>query len=263
MEQRSIAYCITFVQRSGSNFFCEALSRTGVAGKPDEYFIPHFPGSKELGVELAGFEESIWARERGISSFQRFLDVVLEESRTANGVLGVKLAWNVLEATLQKISELPGHLGLSGAELLAAAFDKPRFLHLERRDRVRQAVSWALAGQTGHWSSSQAASRPVLKEPSFDIEFLDGLYRLIGESQTGWADFFQLHQLEPLHLYYEDIAADLEGSIRKVLAWLGIQAPKSLNLSNLTFRPQSTRLNEEWAKRFRSLRPETKSESAT
>ena len=260
MEQLPITYFVSFVQRSGSNFFCEALSRTGISGKPTEYFTPHFPGSKEWGVEIAGFEESIWARERGISSFQRFLDVVLEESQTPNGVFGVKLAWNALEATLQKISELPDHLGLTDAELLAAVFDKPRFIHLERRDRVRQAVSWALAGQTGHWSSSQAASQPVLKEPSFDIEFLDGLYRLIGESQTGWANFFQQHQLEPLRLYYEDIAADLDGSVRGVLAWLGIPAPQSFDLSNLSFQPQGTRLNEEWAERYRNLRPETQCE---
>ena len=260
VEQLPITYCITFVQRSGSNFFCEALSRTGVAGRPTEYFMPYFPGSKELGVELAGFEESIWARERGVSSFQRFLDVVLEESRTPNGVSGVKLPWNAVEATLQKISELPDYLGLSGAELLDGVFDRPRFIHLERRDRVRQAVSWALAGQTGHYSSSQVASQSALKEPSFDIEFLDGLYRLIGESQTGWSEFFQHHQLEPLRLYYEDIAADLEGSTREVLAWLGIPAPKSFDLSNLSFQPQSTHLNEEWAERFRSLRPETQSE---
>ncbi len=261
MEQLSISYFISFVQRSGSNFFCEALSRTGVAGRPTEYFFPHFPGSKEMGVELAGFEESIWARERGISSFQRFLDVVLEESRTPNGVFGVKLPWNALEGLLQKLGELPDHPGLSGAELLAAVFDKPRFIHLERRDRVRQAVSWALAGQTNHWSSSQAASQPVLKEPSFDIEFLDGLYRLIGESQTGWANFFQQHHLEPLRLYYEDIVADLEGSVRDVLAWLGIPAPQSFDLSNLSFQPQGTHLNKEWAQQFWDLRPGIKCES--
>ena len=255
-----IRYFVSFVQRSGSNFFCEALSRTGVAGNPTEYFMPHFPEAEKHGATLAGFEESIWARERGISSFQDFLQVVFQEGRTPNGVFGVKLPWNALEGLLQKLSELGDHPGQSGAELLAAVFDKPRFVHLERRDRVRQAVSWALAGQTGHWSSSQAASRPVLKEPSFDIEFLDGLYRLICESQTGWTGFFQHHRLEPLRLYYEDLVADLEGSVRDVLAWLGVPAPQSFDLSNLSFQPQGTRLNQEWAERYRKLRPETECE---
>jgi len=260
VEQLSITYLVSFVQRSGSNFFCEALSRTGVAGNLGEYFAPHFPEAEKYGVTIAGFEESIWARERGISSFQDFLQVVCQESRTPNGVFGVKLSWNSLEGLLQKLRAIPEHSGLSDAELLAAAFDKPRFIHLERRDRVRQAVSWALAGQTGHWSSSDVASKPALSEPSFDIEFLDGLYRLIGESQTGWTEFFQRHQLEPFRIYYEDSVADLEGSVREVHAWLGIPAPQSFDLSNLSFQPQGTRLNDEWAERYRSLRPETQCE---
>ncbi len=262
IDQLSVNYLITFVQRSGSNWFCEALSRTGVLGNPTEYFIPHFPDAEKHGATLAGFEESAWARERGISSFRDFLQMVLQECRTPNGVCGVKISWIALEELLRKLSGLGDHAGLPGAELLSAVFDKPKLIHLGRRDKVRQAVSWALAGQTGHWSSSQAATRPALNDPSFDIEFLDGLYRLLRESDAGWTDFFQRYQVDPLHLYYEDLVADLEGSILCVLGWLGIPVPQSFDLSNLSFQPQSTRLNEEWAERFRSLRPEIQCEPA-
>jgi LPS sulfotransferase NodH len=260
VEQSSITYFICMVQRCGSNLLCEALSRTGVAGRPTEYFMPHFADADALGAVHAGFERSAWARERGISSFRDFLLAVSQEGQTENGVFGTKLPWNALEKFLRKLSELPDCSGLSGVDLLAAVFGKPRFIHLQRRDRVRQAVSWALAAQTGHWSSAEAAVRPPLGEPSFDIELLKGLYRLIGEGEAGWEAFFRRDQVEPLRLYHEDLVADLEGSVLEVLAWLGVPAPPSLDLSRLSHQPQGGRINEEWAERFWDPRPRIRRE---
>ena len=212
MEHRSVTYFVCMVQRCGSNFLCEALSRTGVAGNPTEYLVPHFPNDEAFGHPFAGFEDSIWARQRGISSLPDFVRAVLLEGQTPNGVFGSKLPWTHLEEILQKLRELPGHSGLSDAHHLAAVFGEPRFINMRRRDNVRQAISWALAGQTGHFSSSMAAARPPIQEPSFDIELLDGVYRLIREGEAGWLAFFQRMQVEPLQIYYEDLVADFHGS---------------------------------------------------
>src|SRR5262245_52793193 len=89
-----IAYLVCGSQRSGSNLLCEVLSRSGVAGRPTEHFVPAFPEAEVVGHSYAGFEKSSWARTRGLASFPEFLDAVIGEGRTPNGVFGTKLMWN-------------------------------------------------------------------------------------------------------------------------------------------------------------------------
>jgi LPS sulfotransferase NodH len=254
MDARPPTYLVCMVQRCGSNLLCEALARTGVAGRPTEYFHPPFPDAGELGHVWAGFEHSHWARERGIATFREFLRAVRSEGSTPNGVFGAKLPWNALAGLVEKLADLPACAALGHAERLVAALDGPRFLHLQRRDRVRQAVSWAIAAQTGHYSSQDSASRPRLREPSFDLELLDGLSRAIAAGEAGWAAFFAAAGAEPLRLYYEDVVADLEGSLRRILAWLGVQAPAQFDLSRLGHERQGGAVNDEWVARFRALR---------
>jgi LPS sulfotransferase NodH len=182
MSKLSVHYFVCMVQRTGSNMLCEALSHTGLAGKPGEYFVPAFESAVVHGH--AGFEDSSWAREHGITAFPQFVEAVLLEGRTANGVFGAKLPWNALASFHAKLRELPGNRNLRETELLPLAFVEPRFIHLQRRDRVRQAVSWALAAQTGHFASHQAIEAPAM-EPRFDLDLLDGLYRLISEGCQG------------------------------------------------------------------------------
>jgi LPS sulfotransferase NodH len=68
--------------------------------------MPHFPEAEKYGATLAGFDESIWTQERGISSFQDFLQLVFRECRTPNGVFGVKLSWNPLLVHRSNLSKL-------------------------------------------------------------------------------------------------------------------------------------------------------------
>lgn len=192
------SYLICMVQRCGSNVLCEALARTGVAGRPTEYFTPHFPGAEALGHELAGFERSAWARARGVGSLPEFLAAVQREGSTANGVFGAKVPWNAFGPLLTRLREIPQWGRLEAPELLSRALGEVAFVRVQRRDRVRQAVSWALAAQTGHYSSSDAARRPAQRSPSFDAELIDGLLREIESGEGGWDRFFAGFAARPL-----------------------------------------------------------------
>lgn len=186
-----IACFVCGSQRTGSNVLCEALTLSGVAGRPTEHFVPSFEGDDAVGHVHAGFERSAWARGRGIETFPEFFDAVLCDGSTPNGVFSTKLMWNAFGALLEKLAELPDCRTLAPAARLHAAFLRPRFVFLRRRNRVRQAVSWALAAQTGHFSTAAAATRPPFATPAFDIDLLDGLHRLIREAEAGWSAFFE------------------------------------------------------------------------
>lgn len=243
-------------QRVGSNVLCEALTATGVAGRPTEHFMPSFSESDALGHVYAGFEKSRWARERGAETFPSFFQAILRGGATPNGVFGTKLMWSALEALLVRLAELPGCRGLPPHERLIAAFERPRFIYLRRRNQVRQAVSWALAAQTGHYSSWESAARPRLAEPSFDLQLIEGLHRLIREAEAGWDSFFARSRIEPLPIYFEDLAEDLAATVSHVLTWLGIPSHGSPALEALRHQPQATALRSEWEERFRALRPD-------
>ena len=68
------SYLICGVQQSGSIQLSDALKSTQIAGVPDEHFLE--------------WEEVGWTQQGRISSRQSFLDLVLKNGCTPNGVLG-------------------------------------------------------------------------------------------------------------------------------------------------------------------------------
>jgi trehalose 2-sulfotransferase len=248
------AYLVCMVQRCGSNALCEALSRTGVAGRPTEYFTPAFPRASALGHTMAGFEHSAWARERGADCLRNFISVVIREGSTPNGVFGAKLPWNALDAFLGKLRAPSNSTDLTPIELLNTTLGPVKFVRVQRHDRLRQAVSWALAAQTGLYSSHEAASRAPTREPAFDFQLVDGFLGEIERSERGWDLFFESSASEPLQLFYEELDEDLEGTVRRALEWICVPAPAEIDLSNLRHQRQAGSLNAEWVQRYLALR---------
>lgn len=248
------SYLVCGVPRSGGSWLCEALRATAVAGVPREYFMPPFPGAEALDVGVAGFEASPWAHARGVHTFPDFLAAVLKEGRGANGVFGASLQWSSFEPLLDRIRTFTPYGGTATIrKLLRRTFGAPRFIYAGRRDAVRQAVSWAIAHQTGRYTSTAAAAE--VAAPSFDPELLDALLRRVEEAAAGWESLFELLEVEPLRLTYEDWAEDLEGTVGTILAWLGIpESPPPFDPGALHLTRLSTNLNDEWSARYRALR---------
>src|SRR5437870_4346527 len=80
MTSIRLAYVMCATPRSGSNWLCELLRATGVAGRPDEY---------------------LWY---GDYSLQRILD----EGTGEDGVFGCKLMWDQIDGAQELLNALPG-----------------------------------------------------------------------------------------------------------------------------------------------------------
>ena len=225
------SYAICGVQRSGSSLLCEAMGRTRVAGYPTEYFLE--------------WEDSEWARSRGVSSRQGYVDLVLGTGSTENGVFGVKLMWNYFPEVLSRLGELPGHAQLSPAALCSAVFPRLRYVWITRADTVRQAVSWAMAAQTNIYSASQMEHRIPERQPRYDFELIDNLHRLVLEGEAGWRAHFDNCGVEPLRVVYEDLVDDYEGTVLRVLDYLGLPPARPTLEGERTMVRQATALNDE------------------
>jgi LPS sulfotransferase NodH len=239
------SYIICATPRTGSFLLCEALIRAGVAGGPGEYF---WMGNEE-GLR------SQW----GVTTYAEYVQVAIRQGSTSNGVFGAKIMHGYLEDVARKVSALApfNGRGLRPDQAFAELFPDLHYIWITRRDKVRQAISWYRAGATGIWSCDHDPPAHLDTAPTYDFNKIESDVRLIALQEALWNEFFRAAGTTPLSVVYEDLAADIGETTRRVLSFLEIPAPEPLMAIPGRMRRQSDALSEEWYARFftDSLRP--------
>ena len=240
------SYVICAVQRSGSFLLCEALKNTGLAGFPEEYFL-----------NGEGWEEGEWARQHGVTTRSDYLRLVFDKGTSANGVFGTKIMWNYFPTMLDRLKELPGYGGWNAPELMADLFPNLRYIWIIRRDKVRQAVSWAKAGQTNIYGWHKVESPVPRQEPTFDFPFINNLYNLILEGEAGWQTFFEACSVQPFQVVYEELVEAYEETALRILDYLNIPFPEDLVFGERRLQKQADALNEAWVENYLQIKQQT------
>src|SRR5262245_15212814 len=127
-------YAICTQPRSGSNLLCQYLASTGRLGYPLEYF--NTPGRRALGIPDYP-EEPV-----------RQIEYILHHGATPNGVYGVKLfsfQHDLIAPTVRWTEALP----------------RLRFVYLDRKDLLGQAISWTRGIQSNQYRATQPVLAPV------------------------------------------------------------------------------------------------------
>ncbi len=217
-------YWICSTPRSGSSLLCELLCNSGLSGAPTEYF------DRE---QMEGF-----ARAWGTSGFAEYRAALLAKKTSPNGVFGAKIHWGQV-------------LDVFADQDLGEALPGARYVWITRRDRVRQAISWDKAMQTGQWASDHAASG---QRPVFDFDRIDAAFREIERGDAAWEQYFSERGIIPLRVVYEDLVSHRDRMVRSVLAFLDIELPAGFELRPPTLRRQANLRSTLWARRFRRLR---------
>jgi len=209
-------YIIASVQRSGTHLLCTLLRSTGVAGLPTEHF-------------LAKTGET-WEDRWNSPSRMQYVQRVLQENATGNGVFGTVIMWSYFDRTLQMLRDIPKYNALDGANLLASVLRQPKYVWLRRRNRVEQAVSWAIACQTGVWAQSAGEKPPLRDLPKFNFKVIDEWCNRIAEHDAAWANYFRENRIEPLTLFYEDLVANNRVTVERVLQFLNVTLPARIEI---------------------------------
>ena len=139
----SVSYLVCATPRSGSNLLCGLLKRTGVAGRPEEYF--------------GRGHEPCWAGRWGASGRVEYVHGAIREGTGANGVFGAKVLWPHMPNLLAKLEAVHGREDVAERALLERTFPGLRFVWIRREDVVAQAVSYAKAMQTDQWTALDPA----------------------------------------------------------------------------------------------------------
>lgn len=232
--------------RSGSTLLGEAMYFAGGLGCPLEYYH-------------AGFRPTIAARWNE-PTLPGYRDAVIRHRTDPSGTMAVKIFWRDVMEMANELDPgrfaglretLPQHLQAGTyrdlAALLAPFFPSPHFVHLARRDRLRQAISGIAANDTGLWRSIPGVGEQQPRgEPQFDLDRIERMMGFADFCNGHWRNFFAALQVNPYCVSYEELSADYTGTVTKLLRHLGSDAtPPSVRM-----RRQSNERNEAIALRY-------------
>ena len=237
------AYLVCATERSGSTLLCELLARTSVAGRPEEYFEclsatgrarqprEYFPADADPGIlellpPLQIPQPSVPWRER--------LAHAREHGTTPNGAFGAKMMWAYLPDFLAH-GEPEDQLG------------PLRWVHVERRDTLAQAISLWRAVQTAQW---RAEDRDSTVEPVFHAGAIAQLKRRQEEHAAAWRAWFAERGIAPLEIVYEEFAQEPAAAICRVLDHIGVPS-EGVDVPAPSMRRQADARSQEWVDRFR------------
>lgn len=228
-------YLIFFTPRSGSYLLCEALTMSGLAGFPGEYF-------SATQMDRLG-------KRWGVSRQSDYLEALFRNRTTANGIFGAKVTWRHFGAFVAKSRDIEGCRALPRAVLASALLPDLRYVWLTRRDKLRQAISFSKALQTGVWSVTgpDIADRP---DPQYDPGSITGLLQRIKDDEMRTRTYFSDNGIEPFTVVYEDFVSRYESTCSELLKYLGVEPPGELRLPIPTLTKQRDSQNEEWIRRY-------------
>jgi len=231
MTKPEQSYTIWFSQRTGSTLLNYALESTGVAGNPCEWL--HFQYKNPVALKREDLEQ-IW-----------------KSGTTPNGVFGLKIGFEQkwIDA-FRTLFDLP--LNASRAEVWSAAFPNcSKHIYMTRRNKVRLAVSWWRAIVSGEWHRNYG-EKPQVHDlvDKYNYEAINNLITQSTMCEAAIEDFFTESDIMPLTVVYEDFIQDYEGTVMKVLGFLGISTDK-IKVAPPALDKLADEVAEQWVQRFR------------
>jgi trehalose 2-sulfotransferase len=229
------AYVIATTPRTGSYLLCEGLIASRVAGFPEEYAGPE--------------DTATWRDYARCSSHIEYFGGYVERGRSPNGVFGAKLMW------LQFVSwgqDARRYLGCHDAtpDIVRALIGPYSVVRLIREDRVRQAVSWVRARETGQWSRRATDTDPPAGLPAYDAHRIRSAVALIERHEISWDAVLQTFDAPVLRVAYEALESDYHGTVNDVLGFLGLEA--STSIPDPVLVRQADEVTEGWVARARA-----------
>lgn len=216
-------YAILCSPRSGSTLLSRALYKSQVAGDPLEYLNKHLLAQARLRYEDP---------KMGYSEFIR----KAESSRTSmNGLFGIQLHYSQFVTAISSEAHDANYVSF------LKRFDK--FLWVRRKDKIAQAVSFAIAKKSRAWSSEDVSITSLSCDDFSTLELMKALRVVVGDD-LGWQALTNHLSLQAEVLWYEDMVENFGGSVNRALRHIGA-APNAMTEGLFPMQKQSMGLNLE------------------
>jgi len=188
-------YCVVAATpRCGSTLLCATMYKTRRLGRPDEYF-------NEANTQIL--------HPGACASVTSQIAFANMDGRTDNGVVGIKFMPYQFDRFRREAD-------------ITRVFPDARWVFVRRDDILAQAISYALAIQTGAWTWSGDPPSAV----KYSEEEITGRIFEIVRGEDDWIDFFRKNNIRPLCLYYDAISKSPTRAARRVADFMNVEWPK-------------------------------------
>jgi LPS sulfotransferase NodH len=237
-----LSYTIWFSQRTGSTLLCKALEATGIAGNPREWFNckPDLLDTFHQ-TNHADLQEYIW-----------------DLGSTPNGVFAINHSFyephfSQLIETLRKFPNCPP-AETNRTTIWEHVFPNHHHIFMTRRNKIRLAVSWWKAIQSGEWHLMTGEPRKLVDlSNAYSYDAINHLYNECSMREAGIQEFFATGNIVPLTIAYEDFTQQYEQTIQNILDYLELDS-KTATIVPPQLTQTADSISEEWVQRFREER---------
>jgi trehalose 2-sulfotransferase len=217
------SYLIASSYRCGSSYLCWLLWKTGLLGAPSEVLN----ATSELPQFINRFKTS---------SPSDYITKILERRVSRNGVFGVKAHFHHFEAYQKQYPPLLKRMA------------PVTYIHINRPDKVAQAVSMVKALQTNRWHSRmEGGPKPSLH---YDREMIANCLADIEEQDLAWRRWFKAHGVSSFDVTYTDLTKDAAGVVRRIVELLGVANDEPDEVLIPSVEKQGDETNNEWIERY-------------
>jgi LPS sulfotransferase NodH len=216
-ENRVDTFILCFSNRCGSNFIAQAIASDGRLNAPGE--------NLNFDVVIRHSDQ------RAFTSFLEYWQWLTNAAKSDLGLFGCKASAGQL-------------LFLCEEGVLKR--DRVRFIHVLRRSTIDQAVSLFIASKTKKWTSTQVGMEVDIQ---YSPDELVSIIQNINLQNAAFNTIFQLLNVQPLVMYYEDFVEDPENGVKTIGSFLGVDDLRYVP-HRVAYAKQADHRNKELVQKF-------------
>jgi len=190
------SYLVLFSPRTGSTLLSSYFTNIGF-GCPIEAFTSHLNYRKNLNWDIDYSDPH--AHFKKAFSYQ-----------TVNGVMGMKMSYIQFKLFLEDARKLLETFDteLGDAEIVEVFLPQVYYIYIRRRNKIKQAISLAKAGQTGIWAEEEGQNteyKKYLLPTVYDHRYIESCLDTSLTNDIFWEIYLQRNNLSALTVFYEDL----------------------------------------------------------
>ena len=215
-------YIVASIQRTGSNLLRQLLETLNV-GCPCEMIYE----LEEGNIETIYLKGKIHLRSK---------------------IWGATFHWSHWERALANLRGTTSHRG-DDFQMLNDIFPNLKFIYLYRLNKIKQAISWVRAKQTGQW---QYPVNEKVKDVEYNEPEIEKILMRINLQQARWQNFFDTYNICPCFVAYEELCENRMQVISGILNFLGCSYKDidKISRARVPIKQQYDEISEEWYQRF-------------
>lgn len=239
------SYLLLETHRSGSTLLSAQLQKDGY-GYPIEGFNPNPNFRKRFDLMI------------NTADPVAFICQTIQY-QTKNDIMGMKFHFShfqYFQEIARKILAF-SELTFTDGEVTELFFPNTKYLFLQRKDKIRQAISLSKAMQTGIWNETADQDQEYKKfvlPALYDREHIECCFDMLLADDFAWKKFLETNNFNYSHIWFEDLILNYNKQMEQIYSYLGFKAKG--DFSQL-LRQQSNMESHKWEKRFNTETPWT------